>query len=49
MIALINKITGGEMWVHESRFEEYIKAGHKPAPLPESKPEKPTKKKPVKK
>lgn len=34
MIKLINAVTGGEMWVHESRVEEYLRAGHKLAPLP---------------
>ena len=31
MVRFINKLTGGEMWVHESRVEEYKAAGHKPA------------------
>ena len=31
MIKLINRTTGGEMWVHESRLQEYLAAGHKPA------------------
>ena len=25
---LINKLTGGDMWVHESRANEYLAAGH---------------------
>lgn len=31
MIKLINKLTGTDMWVDESRAEKYIAAGHKPA------------------
>jgi len=31
MIQFINKETGGIMWVHESRVEEYKAAGHRPA------------------
>ena len=40
MIKFINKVTGGDMWVHETRIEEYLKAGHTmapPPPLPEPK------------
>ena len=40
MIKFINKVTETEMWVDESRVEEYKAAGHKPAAE-----EKPTKKK----
>lgn len=29
MIKLINKLTGGAMWVDESRVDEYLAAGHK--------------------
>ena len=29
MVAFINALTGGPMWVHESRVEEYLAAGHK--------------------
>lgn len=29
MIKFINKITGGVMWVHESRVDEYKAAGHR--------------------
>ena len=39
MVRFVNKLTGGDMWVHESRVEEYIAAGHKPAAPP--KPKKP--------
>ena len=37
MIKLINANSGGDMWVHESRLDEYLAAGHKLAapPLPE--------------
>lgn len=41
MIKFINKVTGSDMWVHESRVDEYIAAGHKlaaPPPVPEKKP-----------
>ena len=31
MVKFINRTTGTEMYVHESRVEEYKKAGHKPA------------------
>lgn len=41
MIKFINKTTGTEMWVDESRVEEYKAAGHKPA----AEPTKETKKK----
>ena len=29
MRRFINKLTGGDMWVHESRVEEYLAAGYK--------------------
>ena len=35
MVQFINKLTGGPMWVHESRVEEYKAAGHKLAATPE--------------
>ena len=37
MIKLINANSGGDMWVHESRLDEYRAAGHTLAapPLPE--------------
>ena len=38
MIKLINARSGGEMWVHESRLEEYLAAGHKPAAPPDMPP-----------
>lgn len=28
MIRMVNRQTGGNMWVHESRVEEYLAAGH---------------------
>lgn len=34
MIKLINRITGTEMYVHESRLEEYLARGHTIAPPP---------------
>ena len=38
MVKFINCQTGSVMWVHESRVEEYIAAGHKLAAPPEKKP-----------
>ena len=35
MVRFINKLTGGEMWVDESRVEEYRAAGHRLAVDPE--------------
>ena len=29
MIQFINAITGGEMWVHPTRVDEYLALGHK--------------------
>ena len=29
MRRFINKLTGGDMWVHESRVDEYLAAGYK--------------------
>ena len=31
MVHFINRLTGGDMWVHEARMDEYRAAGHKPA------------------
>lgn len=42
MIALINRTTGTTMWVHPSRLDEYLAAGHKLAAHP-----KPAKKRPA--
>lgn len=45
MVKFINRITGGVMWVHETRVEEYKAAGHKPAAdPPKRQPKKPVKK-----
>ena len=41
MVKLINAVTGGEMWVHESRVDEYLERGHKLAPPPPPPPRKP--------
>lgn len=39
MVEFINALTGGPMWVHESRVEEYLAAGHKlAAKAPAAKP-----------
>lgn len=40
MVKLINRILGNEMWVHESRVEEYLAKGHKLAEAPKKKPKK---------
>lgn len=40
MVKFINAYTGTEMWVHETRVEEYKAAGHKPAVVPKKKPKK---------
>ena len=51
MIRMIHCVTGVEMWVHESNVAEYVKRGHKVAPVvplskkPEKKPVKRTAKK----
>ena len=29
MVEMVNALTGGPMWVHESRVDEYLAAGHK--------------------
>lgn len=34
MIRMINRVTGGDMWVSDERVEEYLRAGHKLAPPP---------------
>lgn len=44
MVRMINKLTGTEMWVSESRVDEYKAAGHKLAAAPpaeESKKDQP--------
>ena len=35
MIRMVNRITGADMWVHESRLDEYLEAGHRLASTPE--------------
>lgn len=49
MIKLINRITGGDMWVAEERLDKYLAAGHKlaadmpaPEPTPDEAPKKRT-------
>lgn len=37
MVKFINANTGGVMYVAHERVDEYIKAGHKLAPLPSQK------------
>ena len=46
MIKFINAQTGTEMWVHETRVDEYLAMGHQFAPRP-SAPQKAEKKTPV--
>ena len=41
MIRLIRADSGGEMWVHESRLDEYLAAGHRPAAPPTPRPYSP--------
>ena len=50
MIRLINKTTGSTMWVHESRLDEYLEAGHQLAspPAPPA-PTEPVKRPPARK
>lgn len=45
MVRMINRTTGGDMWVHESKVESYLAAGHRlaagtPAQEPAKKAEK---------
>ena len=48
MVKFVNRNTGGIMYVHESRVDEYKAAGHMPAaevhPEPAAEPEKPARK-----
>lgn len=48
MVRFKNRLTGGDMWVHEDRVEEYKAAGHVLAaevhPEPAAEPEKPARK-----
>ena len=41
MVKLIHRDTGGDMWVHEMRVNEYLAKGHKLAPPPPPPPKKP--------
>lgn len=52
MVRMINRVTGGDMWVHEDRVNSYIAAGHRlaappssVAPAKDAEEKKPTKKK----
>lgn len=38
MIKFIHNLTGTVMWVADERKEEYLRAGHKLAPVPCAKP-----------
>ena len=38
MVRLVNRLTGGDMWVHEDRVQEYLAAGHRPAAAPAPEP-----------
>lgn len=50
MIKLVHADSGGDMWVHESRLDEYLAAGHKLAapPPPPPKAAKPAAKRTTK-
>lgn len=45
MVKLVNCLTGGDMWVHESRLDEYLAAGHKLAAPPKPEKKRPSPKK----
>lgn len=47
MVKMIHALTGTDMWVHETRVEEYLARGHKlaPPPPPPPKPKRAPKKK----
>lgn len=47
MVKLIHRDTGGDMWVHETRVNEYLAKGHKLAPPPSPPPKKTRTKKEV--
>lgn len=50
MVRFVNRITGSAMWVHESRVDEYLAAGHKLAAPPEKPaPAEPVKRPPARK
>ena len=46
MVKMIHALTGTEMWVHETRVEQYLERGHKlaPPPPPPPRPKRTTKK-----
>ena len=48
MVELVNRLTGGRMWVDESRLDEYLAAGHRLAASPAPAPAPPELKKPRK-
>ena len=49
MIRMINRITGGTMWVDEKRLDEYLEAGHRLASAPaKPEPTEPVKRPPAK-
>ena len=49
MVKFINRLTGSEMWVDESRVEEYEAAGHKLAAVASPPKKKPASKPKAKK
>ena len=49
MVRFINRITGTVMWVHESRIDDYLAAGHMLAAPPEPVKKPAAGKKPAKK
>lgn len=48
MIKMIHRVTGCEMWVHESNVNTFLERGHKVAPVPVP-VKKPVKKRQIKK
>lgn len=40
MVKMKNRIFGNDMWVHESRVQEYLAKGHQLAEKPKEKPKK---------
>ena len=53
MVRMVNRVTGSDMWVHNTRVDEYLAAGHRlatpPAPPAPSAPVKRPQKKTAKK
>ena len=45
MVRFINRLTGTVMWVHESRIDEYLAAGHTLAAPPKPEKKRPASKK----